>query len=112
MRNDTANKPTGGLRRLYDLHALVPKLGLFAEKPEEVPYDYDDLLAAIAPRPTLLYTPKSDRDATYSDVLECVNSVSSHWPQGRLNHTAPESITKMEASETDALSAWLKAVST
>ena len=48
----------GGLRRLSELHALLPRLGAFIGKEAQVPYDYDELLAAIAPRPTLLYTPR------------------------------------------------------
>lgn len=36
FRNDTNDRSTGGIKRLYDLHALIPKLGLFAENPDEV----------------------------------------------------------------------------
>ena len=61
-------RATGGLRRLFELHALLPRLGLFAGRPAEVPYDYDELLAALAPRPTLLHTPTQDRDASHADV--------------------------------------------
>ena len=35
---------------------------------EDIPYDYVELLGAVAPRPTLLYTPTQDRDANYSEV--------------------------------------------
>ena len=61
MRTDTPGKPTGGIRRLFEMHALIPRLGLFQGDQSAIPYDYDDLLKAIAPRPTLLYTPQSDR---------------------------------------------------
>ena len=30
MRTDTAARPTGGIRRLFEMHALLPRLGLFA----------------------------------------------------------------------------------
>eukprot|EP01044_Picomonas_judraskeda_P017539 COSAG03_NODE_3318_length_2084_cov_48.486650_1_plen_111_part_00 len=110
MRTDTPDKPTGGIRRLYEMHALIPRLGLFQHEQSRIPYDYDDLLTAIAPRPTLLYTPQSDRDATYTDVAECVSKVSSQWPAGKLTHTAPNTTSKMEAPEEAAIVAWFKSL--
>ena len=69
-------RATGGLRRLFELHALLPRLGLFAARPAEGPYDYDELLAALAPRPTLLHTPTQDRDASHADVRALPGSTS------------------------------------
>ena len=47
--------------------------------------DYHELLTeAIAPRPTMLYTPTSDRDATYADVSAAVNASRSQ-PSARLS---------------------------
>ncbi len=87
MRTDTSDRPTGGIRRLYEMHALLPRLGLFdnGEMHNNVmaslPYDYEEVLSkAVAPRPTLLYTPQSDRDATWSDVSACVNASKIAWP--------------------------------
>ena len=48
MRTDTQGKPTGGIRRLWDLHALVPKLGLYDGRERDLPYDFDDVLGLIA----------------------------------------------------------------
>jgi dienelactone hydrolase len=72
MRTDTADKPTGGLARCSIERPLVPRLGLFIERETQVPYDYDDLLAAIAPRPVLVVQPSMDRDATPTDVRAAV----------------------------------------
>ena len=109
MRSDTLDKPTGGIRRLYDLHALIPRLGLFTDSLQDIPYDYDELLKAIAPRPTLLYTPQGDRDATFADVAACVNASATAWGDGKgLTHVAPDAISKMEGDEAKALKAWVK----
>jgi hypothetical protein len=97
--------------RLYDLHALIPRLGLFAQRLGDIPYDYDELLGQIAPRPTLLYTPRGDRDATFSDVEACVNASAAAWPKGGLTRAAPDAISKMESDEARALRAWVKATS-
>ena len=114
FRTDTADRSTGGLRRLSELHALLPRLGAFADAPARVPYDYDELLTAIAPRPALLYTPKGDRDATYADVAGCVAKAARAWPSGgatRLESQAPDAITKFEAVEAKAAIAWLDSLS-
>jgi hypothetical protein len=42
----------------YDLHAVLPRLGFFAADPSTVPYDYDELIGSLAPRPVLLHTPQ------------------------------------------------------
>ena len=69
----------------YDLHALVPRLGLFQDDPSQVPYDYDEVLRAVAPRPTLVYAPTGDRDATFADVDACVKAAM----HANLTHLAP-----------------------
>ena len=106
FRTDAEGRPTGGLRWLYEMHALLPRLGLFAATPGQVPYDYDDLLREIAPRPTLLCTPKGDRDATFTDVQACVDAAS----HAQLTQISPGEITKMEEAETHVLVGWLNRV--
>ena len=119
MRTDTAAKPTGGIRRLYEMHALMPRLGLF-QAPQDmasIPYDYEELLSkAIAPRDTLLYTPQGDRDATYADVAACVAKAKPAWSGGGGGggeltvggNAANDTTSKMEAPELGALVAWLE----
>eukprot|EP00040_Diaphanoeca_grandis_P027832 m.159300 g.159300 ORF g.159300 m.159300 type:complete len:763 (+) comp31130_c0_seq2:1-2289(+) len=111
FRTDTRDKPTGGLARLSSLHALIPKLGLYVDTPESVPYDWDEIITAIAPRPLMLYTPQSDRDATFDDVDACIKTSASAWPNStRLTHLTPNSVTKMEAEEVEAAITWLKSL--
>jgi hypothetical protein len=99
---------------LYEMHALLPRLGLFAADPTAVPYDYGELLEAIAPRPTLLYTPTGDRDATFLDVRTCIEGAAKAWSKvgaaDKLVHQSPEAITKMEGTETKAAVDWLKSL--
>jgi hypothetical protein len=98
------------------MHALLPRLGLFASDPSLVPYDYDELLEAIAPRSLLLYTPTGDRDATFSDVDACVKGAAKAWSKAgaaaKLVHQSPEAITKMEGAEAKAAADWLRGLST
>merc|ERR1711904_640176 len=114
MRTDSDTRPTGGLRRYYDWHALLPRLGMC--KPAaaggfDLPYDVDDLLTAIAPRPTLLVTPMRDRDASFTEVLATIAEVNSSWPSGALTHLAPssghEAYSEFGVKQIEQLSNWL-----
>ena len=57
-----------GLVRYAQEHPLIPRLGLYEGKQPQVPYDFDDLLGMIAPRPVLVVQPQLDRDAAPADV--------------------------------------------
>jgi pimeloyl-ACP methyl ester carboxylesterase len=49
LRTDTDAKPTGGIRRLWELHGLQPRLGMYDGRESELPYDFEDVLALVAP---------------------------------------------------------------
>ncbi len=51
MRTDTAAKGTGGLARYSVDLPLLPRLGFFIGHEAQLPYDYNELLGMIAPRP-------------------------------------------------------------
>jgi alpha-beta hydrolase superfamily lysophospholipase len=64
LRNDTLAWRMGGNQRLYRWHALQPRLGWFQDEAHleaAWPYDYDDVLAMIAPRPALVAVQELDR---------------------------------------------------
>ena len=51
LRLDNAASGTEGLRHYSHLHGLVPRLGFFLGREDRVPFDYDEVLALVAPRP-------------------------------------------------------------
>eukprot|EP00040_Diaphanoeca_grandis_P001697 m.19224 g.19224 ORF g.19224 m.19224 type:complete len:770 (-) comp12384_c0_seq1:35-2344(-) len=110
MRTDTNDRATAGIRRLYDVHALLPRLGLFASDPASIPYDYDELIAALAPRPTLIYTVTDDRDATLDDVKTCVGVARKAWGSNsdKLTLTITKGYTDMGSNQSLALVAWAR----
>jgi pimeloyl-ACP methyl ester carboxylesterase len=73
MRTDTPNIGDGGVARYATERDLIPKLGFFIGHEAQIPYDYQDLLGMIAPRPVLVVEPQLDRDATPKDVEAAVN---------------------------------------
>ena len=68
MRTDTADRGTGGVARYSHERGLIPRLGFFVGHEQQIPYDFQDVLGAIAPRPTLVVQPQLDRDANSDDV--------------------------------------------
>jgi dienelactone hydrolase len=73
MRTDTAATGTGGVARYAFERGMIPRLGFFVGHETQIPYDYDGLLAMIAPRPVLVIEPQLDRDATPADVHHAVD---------------------------------------
>ena len=74
MRTDTVDKGTGGVARWAEWLPLVPRLGAFVGHEEKIPYDHDDLLGLIAPRPVVLLEPAIDNQSTSADVRACVEN--------------------------------------
>jgi pimeloyl-ACP methyl ester carboxylesterase len=74
MRTDTADKRTGGIGRFSHERGLLPRLGAFLGQESRIPYDYQDLIGAIAPRPVYVFNPLYNRDATIKDVRDSVEA--------------------------------------
>jgi hypothetical protein len=77
MRTDAESTGTGGLARYSIDLPLIPKLGAFIGNESRVPYDFNKLIAAIAPCPVYMYAPLLDRDATPSDVRAAVRQAKT-----------------------------------
>jgi pimeloyl-ACP methyl ester carboxylesterase len=115
MRNDTDAKPTGGIRRLWEWHGLLPRLGLYDGRERDLPYDYDDVLALIAPRPCLIVSPFHDRDADLADVKACVAKARSAWQTkaaaDALTHLTPDDYNRFQPEEQTLFTDWVNRVS-
>jgi hypothetical protein len=76
-----------------------------------VPYDYDQLIATVAPRPVLVVQPSMDRDATPADVRGAVESARKvyalHNAGNRLALQEPNDYQRMPTATQDAIIAWL-----
>ncbi len=111
LRTDTDQKHTGGIRRLSQWHSLQPRLGLFDGREKQIPYDFDDVLALIAPRPCLVYSPRRDRESDFDDVVECVGRARPVWEAhgegSKLNHQAPDDVNRFQAEQQDQFLEWI-----
>lgn len=111
MRTDTDAKPTGGIRQYWQWHALMPKLGLYHGKESTIPFDYDDVLALIAPRKCLIYAPTRDRFADSEDVKACIMKTKALWQdEDALTFVSPDDICRFQREQQDALVRWFEAM--
>jgi dienelactone hydrolase len=79
LRSDTDAKGTGGVRRWSHLYGWLPRLGAFVGREEEIPVDFDQILAAAAPRPLLIIAPRRDWHATHADVAAAVATAQTAY---------------------------------
>jgi len=68
LRLDTKDKGTEGIRQHSHLHGLIPRFGFFVDHEDRLPVDFDEILAAVAPRSVLIVAPELDRYARVEDV--------------------------------------------
>lgn len=70
----TSSSQYESIRNMSHLHGLMPRLGLFAEEPKDVPVDFSEILACMAPWPMMVIAPTLDR---YTDTSALENSISA-----------------------------------
>jgi dienelactone hydrolase len=111
LRTDTSDRTTGGNRRLYLWHALLPKLGLFEGREDSIPSDFEDVLPLIAPRPCLVYAPRRDRDATLADVTACIDRARPAWAGAgnskNLTLLTPDDVNRFQSGQQQLFLDWL-----
>jgi pimeloyl-ACP methyl ester carboxylesterase len=112
LRTDTPEKGTSGMTRYSHLYGLIPRLGLFAGQEKNIPYDYDDLMAMVAPRPLLVVQPSRDRDAIPADVRAAVtNAKKIYTLQSAASKIAlqePDDYGRFPAAVQDEAIKWMK----
>jgi len=112
MRTDTADRGTGGVARYSYERGLIPRLGFFVGHEAQIPYDFDELLGVVAPRPVLVVQPQLDRDATAADVrtaVERARKVYSLYGAGeKLALSEPWDYNRLPDSTEDAIVRWMR----
>ncbi len=109
LKND--NKVTEGIKHYSHLHGLLPRLGFFVEHEANIPIDFDDVLAAIAPRPLLVIAPKRDYDHSISSVQQIVSNASSIYKDkngvSNLTFEQPDTYNYLSDSLQQKVAEWL-----
>jgi pimeloyl-ACP methyl ester carboxylesterase len=73
LRSDTQDQGTGGISRWSHWLVWQPRLGAFIGNESRIPYDYHEVLAAIAPRPVLVVSPWVDYQSGHDQAQRCVS---------------------------------------
>ncbi len=93
FRLDTDTASTGGITRWSKLHMLLPQLGTFVGAENHIPYDINELMAAMAPRPVLVCSPTLDYASPLPAMQDCVASAQSAYAlyhaEKQLTHEQP-----------------------
>jgi pimeloyl-ACP methyl ester carboxylesterase len=76
LRLSTTDAGTEGLRHYSYLHGTIPRLGFFIGHEDRVPFDYDEVLAMVAPKPALVVAPTKDWYAPIAGVQREVQAAA------------------------------------
>lgn len=111
LRLDTPAKGTEGIWHYSHLHGLLPRLGAFAGHEERLPFDYDEVLALVAPKPALVIAPTLDRYARAPDVKQTVDAARGAYtitghPEA-LRFETPENINRFPRAMQQRAVEWL-----
>jgi cephalosporin-C deacetylase-like acetyl esterase len=111
MRLNTPDRGTEGIKAYSHLHGLLPGLGYFTGNESRIPYDYHEVLAAIAPRPVLIIAPLQDKDAHWEDVQRCVKQAgkiySLYDASGNIEIFSPDDYSRFSEEMRDSTCSWL-----
>jgi dienelactone hydrolase len=114
MRTDTAGRGTDGLARYSEERALLPRLGFFIGNESRLPYDFDELIATIAPRPVLVVEPTMDRATTPAEVRQAVARARQVYnlysASDKLTLHEPVDYTRLTAATQDAAVRWMNQI--
>lgn len=97
-----SNRQYESIRVVSHAHALLPRAGLYADRPSDIPVDYPEIISAIAPRPLLVIAPTLDRHADPAAVRRAMESVGTvyalYGKERNLRTDTPREINRMTDS--------------
>ncbi len=112
MRTNTPDRGTEGIMKWSHLHGLIPRLGFFTGHESRIPYDFNDVLASIAPRPLLVIAPMFDKDAHLEDIQDCMKQVEKVYnlynAKQNIQLYTPNDINRFSQEMQDTMLEWLE----
>ena len=111
-RSDTAASGTGGMGRYSHLYGWLPRLGAFVNHENKVPVDFNEILAAAAPRRMLVLAPTLNWHETHQDVQRAVDMARKAYELlgagDRIQMQSPEQILRFNDEMQTRVIDWLK----
>ncbi len=65
------------IRTYSHAYGFLPRLGFFAENPKQVPVDFEEIVACVAPRPLLVIAPELDRHSNPEAVAASLSAAGN-----------------------------------
>ncbi len=113
MRTDTPQVGDGGIARYSHERGLIPRLGFFIGHESQIPYDFDEVVASIAPRPVLVVEPELDRDASPAQVRQAVDRAGKvytlYGALDKLTLQEPWDYNRLPSATQDEIVKWMSA---
>jgi dienelactone hydrolase len=97
----------GSTHRLAVFHALVPRLGLYDGREDELPLDYEDVLRLAAKKPLFVVTPTRDRFADHDAVAKTMRSLRADT----ITWQAPDDVNRFQADQHMLFLGWVRSAS-
>jgi hypothetical protein len=72
-----SNSRYESIKTFANQHLFIPRLGLYSDRPMEVPLDFGEIISCIAPRPLLVIAPTLDRYADPEVVQKTMKPVAN-----------------------------------
>jgi pimeloyl-ACP methyl ester carboxylesterase len=111
LRLASPSKGTEGIWHYSHLHGLMPKLGFFIGHESRLPFDYDEVVALMAPRPALVVAPTLDRYAPVEDVRREVAASRKVYgllgQEGALNLETPLDFNRFTRQRQEQVFDWI-----
>jgi pimeloyl-ACP methyl ester carboxylesterase len=112
MRTNTTGKTAEGIYEYSHLHGLIPRLGFFVKNETHIPWDFHEILAAIAPRPLLVIAPTWDQYASFTDIQHCMDDVKKVYQlykaEDKIGVFSPEDYNRFSDDMKDKVVEWMK----
>ena len=90
---------------------MIPRLGFFVGHEAQIPFDFDELIASIAPRPVMIVELQLDRDGTPADVWTAIDRARKayleHNASANLTLSEPWDYTRLPNGTQDEIIRWM-----
>lgn len=110
LRNNSLERTTGGNLKLYEWHALMPRLGWFQGEETRIPYDFDDIFLYLNNISVLVYSPRSDRTVNFPAVGAIIGSVMKQGGGKNLTFVTPDDVNILDDEMQNTTVEWLHGV--
>jgi len=107
----TENKSIEGIAAYSHLHGIFPALGFYKNKPMQLPLDFDEILATIAPRKIFVINPKFNRHAESDKIEKLMLDVEKIYKlyksENKIKYLQPDTYDQFSQDMMEKIAKWI-----